>query len=409
MSMMNRSAMRMSYVSLLATATLFSTAAAARAADWPNFRGPNHNGISPETGLNLRFGPAGPRKVWTAPVGQGFSSISVAGGKAYTMGNDGRNDTVWCLNATNGQVVWRYTYPCDPGGGGYGGPRATPSVEGNRVYSQSNDGRVYCLDTANGKVIWLRNVAGEVRASQPQWGFAGSPLIEGNLVYVNIGRAGVGLDKATGRVVWTSGAGSSGYSTPVPFTQGGQKSIAMFVGEGVMGVHPTTGKQMWVHPWETSYEVNAADPIIIGDTCFISSGYNHGCALLSIGSGRPKVIWENRNMRNHFNASVIHNWGIFGNDDGTLRCLDSRTGAEKWSTRGMGKGGVILADGTLIALTERGELVTAEATPAKYTELGRAKLLNSRSNQCWSQPALANGLIYVKSYEGELVCVDVKK
>jgi outer membrane protein assembly factor BamB len=376
----------------------------ARAADWPNFRGPNHNGISAETGLNASFGPGGPRRLWAANVGQGFSGIAVSGGRAYTLGNQGGQETVYCFNALNGQILWRHNYRCDPGD--YEGPRATPSVDGNRVYTMSREGYAFSLDAASGRVLWQKDLSAESNAQAPRWGFAGSPLVEGNLVIFNVGTAGIALNKANGKTVWVSGPQMAGYSTPVPFTNGASRGVALFVAWGLVAVNPRDGKPLWQQRWETQFGVNAADPVISGDSAYISSGYNRGGALVKFGGGRARTAWENRNMRTHFNACVLVGQTLYGNDDGRLRALDLATGNERWSARGtMGKGGLLVADGKLWTITEGGELVVAQATPDRYAELGRAKVLDGT---CWTQPALANGLLYVRSREGNLACLDLR-
>jgi len=375
-------------------------------ADWPQWRGPQRNGISAEKGWNYKWGAGGPRKVWTARVGEGFASTAVVGGKVFTVGNDNNRDTVWCLDAATGRPVWQYAYPCGPGGGGYSGPRATPTVEGSNVYTLSNDGRAFCLNGANGKLVWMRDLKRDTRADEPTWGFAGSPLILGNLVYYNVGSAGAAVDKYSGKVAWSSGGSGAGYSSPTLFDAGGRPGVSFFVAAGLVGVDPATGKRIWLHEWNTANDVNAADPIFFADSAFISANYNHGCSLIRIAGGRPSTLWENRNMRNHFNMCVLAAGSFFGNDENTLKCIDVRTGGAKWSSRGIGKGGLILSDGKLIVLSERGELIVASATPDRYTELARAQVMSGGTS--WTHPVLANGYIYCRSHEGELVCLDVR-
>jgi hypothetical protein len=170
-----------------------------------------------------------------------------------------------------------------------------------------------------------------------------------------------------------------------------------------MGIDPNNGKVLWLHPWNTNYDVNAADPIVEGDTVFVSSNYGRGCALLRIAGGKPSVVWENRNMKNHFNSCVSLNGAFFGNDENTLKCIDKNTGQERWRMRGgLGKGGLIAAGGKLIVLSERGELILANGAPGAYQELARAKVMGGT---CWTHPVLANGKIYCRSHEGELVCL----
>jgi outer membrane protein assembly factor BamB len=378
-------------------------AATAGAEDWPQWRGAHRNGISAETGWLSQWPPSGPNRVWTARVGEGYSSATVVGGRLFTMGNAGNQDTVYCLNARTGAPIWRYSYPCISGDSI--GTRATPTVSGNGVYTLSSDGRALCLSAAKGTVVWQRNLAKEMRAQQPQWGFAGSPLVEGNLVLYNVGSFGGALDKNTGRPAWYSGPKVAGYASPVAYTVGNQRGVALFVGWGIVALNPQNGRPYWQYPWQTSFDVNAADPIFAGDKVFLSSNYNRGCALLRVGRGSPSVVWQNRNMRNHFNSCVLLGDALYGNDEDTLKCIDLKTGAERWGSRGMGKGGLIAADGKIIVLTERGELVLAAATPDRYREITRAQVMRGT---CWTHPVLANGFIYCRSHEGELICLDVR-
>jgi outer membrane protein assembly factor BamB len=279
-------------------------------------------------------------------------------------------------------------------------------VDGGKVYTISREGQAFCLDALSGKVLWGKDLQRETRATPPQWGFAGSPLIAGNLVIYNVGAAGTALDRQNGRVVWRSAPSTAGYASPVAFTAGGQSGVALFAASGLVGVAPATGRVLWRHPWQTSYDVNAADPVFWGDTVFISSNYNQGGALLRLSRGRPTVVWQNRTMRNHANSCVLVNGHLYGNDENTLKCVDLRTGTETWRRRGMGKGGLIAADGRLLVMTERGVLLLVKATPSRYTELAQAKVL---SGTCWTHPVLANGLLYCRSQEGELVCLDLRK
>jgi len=378
------------------------------AADWPQWRGPARNGISAEKGWSSSWA-SGPHKVWSARVGLGWSAMSVVGSRLYTAGWANGQDTIWCLDALSGKPIWKWSYPCDGGsrygGDGYGGPRAEPTVDGGNVYIMSIEGGVACLNAQTGKVVWGRNVARETGAGAPQWGFAGSPLVEGNLLILNIGETGTALDKSTGKIVWKSG-GTGGYSSPAPYTMGRQRAVALFSSKSVVAVNPANGAVLWRHPWETNFDVNAADPIFAGTDVFISSNYGRGCALLRPSGNRAQVVWENRSMKNHFSTSVMVNGGIFGNDDGRLKCLDLATGNERWSARGgLGKGGLIASDNKLILLTERGELVVVQADPGRYSELARAKILDGT---CWTHPVLANGRIYARSHEGDLVCLDVR-
>ncbi len=381
----------------------------ARAADWPRYRGPNLDGISTETGWSVDWPATGPKQLWKTNVGIGFSSISVADSRAYTMGNRDNQDTVYCFDAASGQVLWKHSYPSKLDPKYYdGGPSATPTIDAGRVYTLSKEGQVFCLEAADGKVVWSVNLAKELDAKVPTWGFSSSPVILGNTVFVNVGTRGTALDKATGNVLWTTGKEAAGYSSFVPFTIGGTRGLALFTAQSVAAVDPETGKELWSFPWKTSYDVNAADPIVAGDHVLISSGYNHGAALLKIVDGKPVRVWENKRMRNQHNNSVLIDgalYGIDGDDSkAELKCLDFKTGEVKWTEKGLGKGALMAADGKLIILAEKGELVIAAADPTAFKPLARWQVLGGR---CWTMPVLSHGRIYCRNAAGDLVCVDV--
>ncbi|MCD4699178.1 MAG: PQQ-binding-like beta-propeller repeat protein [Phycisphaerae bacterium] len=377
------------------------------AADWPNWRGPKHNGISDEKGWMKAWLKEEPKVLWEKSVGVGYSSVAVVGDRVYAMGNSGGRDTVWCLNADTGKEIWQRPYSCprDPAGG-YSGPRATPTVDGKHVFAMSHNGQVFCLDADSGKVIWKKNVPKELGGGIPQWGLAGSPLVVGKLLILNIGTAGVAMDKATGKIVWKTGAGKAGYATPVLFETDGRKCLAIFGATSLAIVDATNGKPIARHPWKTKYDVNAADPIIFGDRIFISSNYGVGCALLQFRGKNLKSLWKNKKMRNHFNSCVLWKGHIYGFDASGLRCMDFATGGVKWSQRGFGRqSSLVIADGKMIMMEERrGTLVVAEASPDGYKELARRKVL---SGTCWTVPVLSGGRIFCRNHQGKLICLKV--
>lgn len=387
---------------LIACALLASLGAAE---DWPHWRGPDRTGISKETG----WSPAKPKVLWRAKIGVGFSSFSVAKGRLYTMGNVDDKDIVYCFDAETGKAIWKHTYACDRMPKLYeGGPNATPTVDGEYVYTLSKAGYIACLGAADGKMSWSK----KVKAAMPKWGFSGSALIEGNTVIFNIGPNGLALNKMTGEPVWESGNGAAGYATPVPFICGDRPALAMFSKASLLAVATDSGKVLWEFPWQTRYDVNAADPVIAGDTIFISSGYDRGCAMVKFTGSSATKVWENKNMRNHFNSTVLWEGYLYGFDEKTLKCLDPKTGDVKWAQQDLGKGSLILADGKLIVLSEKGKLVIAPPSPDGFKPISQLQVFGEKT-KCWTAPVLANGRIYVrkvvlKGKESEIVCVDVK-
>ena len=375
--------------------------------DWAHWRGPDYNGISKEAQFNISWGEGGPKVLWKKSLGIGFSSFAISAGRAYTMGNADGKDTVYCFDAATGKKIWKYPYPQPLDAKSYeGGTHSTPTVDGKMVYTFSKRGDLFCLDAAKGDVIWKKSVSKEFGAKRPTWGFAGSPLIAGKLVIVNAGSNGMAFDKKSGDLVWKSGTGRSGYSTPVPFKAGETKAVAIFGEKKLFALNPADGKELWSFPWETRYDVNAADPIVSGDRMFISSGYNKGCALLKIAADKAVQVWRNRKMRNHFNSTVLYKGNLYGFDEKQLRCLDLATSDEKWTQRGLGKGSLMIAGDKLIILSEDGRLVIAEASPAGYKQLAAAQILTGK---CWTVPVLSGGKIYARNAAGDAVCVDVSK
>lgn len=379
------------------------------AGDWYRWRGPDLNGISKETGWQAKWPDEGPNQLWKASVGTGFSSMTVSQGRVYTMGNENEKDTVFCLDANTGKVIWKYTYACplDPH---YfeGGPGATPTVDGDRVYTVSRKGHLFCLDAAKGEVIWKKTLPVDIGAAIPDWGFAGSPLVEGDLVILNAGDVGTAFNKTTGKTAWTSGTNSSSYATPVAFTYGKDRCVAILAFATLEIVKAADGKSVWSFPWKTTYNINASDPVIDGDQIFISSGLGHGGAMVQIKDGHPKQLWETKDMKTHFASCILWQGYIYGIDDigdkGQLKCIAADSGKLQWVNEEFGKGNVTLADGKLIGLSNKGELIVAEPTPKEFKVISRAQVLGGK---CWTVPVLANGKIYCRNAKGDLVCLDV--
>ncbi|MHC4645683.1 MAG: outer membrane protein assembly factor BamB family protein [Planctomycetota bacterium] len=385
---------------------------AAQAADWPNWRGPNLNGISDETGWTAVWPAEGPKILWQEAIGTGFSSMAVSKGRLYAMGNIDNQDILYCFNAETGQLHWKKSYSEPKNPKNYeGGPNATPTVDGNKVYTFSKTGKLFCRDTQTGDVVWSKDLKQEFGIKSPDWGISGSALILGDMVILNAGTWGIAFDKTSGKLVWETGKGPGGYGTPVPYTSNGRTYLAVFGEETIAGVDAQTGKKVWDYPWKTRYNVNAADPIVSGDMIFISSGYGKGCALLKLEDNSVTEIYNNKNMRNQCNSSVLWKGCIYGFDGqvggkGKLTCIDHKSSKVKWSQAGLGTGSLMLADGKLIVLGEKGKLAIFEARPDGYKELAAAQILPKK--KCWTTPVLANGLIYARNADGDLVCVDVR-
>lgn len=385
--------------------------AVARADDWPCWRGPQRTGVSAETGWLDQWPKDGPPVTWKASVGTGFSSVTVAKHRLYTLGNQSNKDTVYCLDAVTGKTLWSHTYDAPLEDKLFeGGPTSTPAVDGVRVYTLSRWGDLFCFEAGTGKIVWSKNVQKETGIRVPGWGFAGSPLVHENMLLLNIGEAGMALDKQTGKIVWSSPDKDAGYSSPVPFKHGAEWCAMFSADDAWTAVNVKSGKELWRVKWLTRFGLNAADPIVIGENVFVSSGYNKGGALLKMTDKEPADVWRNRNMRNQMNSCVLLDGFLYGIDGDTttkslLKCVELKTGEVRWTHEGVGMGALLAAAGKLIVLSESGELLVAPASPEKFEPTARAKVLDGK---CWTVPVLANGRIYCRNAQGDLVCVDVR-
>ena len=381
----------------------------AKADDWPQWRGPERNGISKETGWLSQWPAEGLKKMWEVNVGVGYSTMSVSQGRVYTMGNVEDTDRVSCFDAESGKPLWKHEYPClakDPNG--YHGTRCTPTVDGNRVYTLSRHGNFFCLDAESGKVIWSKDFKKDFDGATPKWGFSGSPLIEKGWVLTEVsgnGASVVAFDKLTGAVVWKNGDDRAGYSSLIAFDHGGEHCFAQFSTDHIIGRRMKDGSELWRLLWKTDYGVNAATPIIANDEMFLSSGYGYGCALLKVSPKQATEVWRNKNMRNHVNSCVLVNGYLYGYDDSELKCLDWKTGAVKWATKDYGKGALMAADGKLILWGQNGKLGLAEISPEAFKQITSFQALGGKNT--WASPVLANGRIYVRNLEA-MAAFDVK-
>jgi outer membrane protein assembly factor BamB len=377
------------------------------AGDWPQWRGPDRNGISREM-VGAKWPADGPKVLWRASVGTGFSSLSVCQGRVYTMGNTNNRDTIWCLNANTGKPLWHHSYPAQLSPQWYeGGPSSTPTVDGGRVFTISKWGDVFCLDAATGAVLWQRDLRRD-GIKPNRWGFAGSPLVRGRKVVLNAGSAGIALDRETGRGIWSNGTNAAGYASPTTFESHGTASLLIFAAKHLVALELQSGREFWRQPWETAWDTNNTDPLTYGDHVFISS-FSRGCGLLSVQHGKPVIIYTNSAMYSHLSPGVrvgeyLYAFSGEAKKETDFRCVHLPTGQVKWTRKDPAFGTLLKADGNLIILSDKGELLLAEASPAAFTPLARAKVL---SGVCWTPPALANGLLYVRNAKGDVRCLEL--
>jgi len=391
-----------SLTAAILTSTTTWTAATAGDGDWPRWRGADGTNISAETGWSVE-GRSEP--LWSREVGLGYASFVIKGDSLITTGysESKGQDTIYCLDARTGAERWTYSFPAQKWDKFHGGgTQSTPVIEGDRVYTLNREGKLHCLNLVDGSVVWKKDLMSEYELEIPTWAFAASPLVLPDKVIVNVGRV-LALNKDNGAPIWSTRDTGHAYSTPIVATLAGLERLVIFNGDGVVLFDPSNGREQAEYTWTTQYDVNAATPIAIGDRLFISSGYNHGCSMLQVTDQGLRPLWENKEMRNQMSGCVYYEGHLYGFDDKTLKCIDTE-GNERWAQRGLGQGALMIADGKIIALSSKGELIIADASPGGYAELSRRKILDG--GVYWSSPVLSNGLIFCRNSEGEIVCRD---
>ena len=395
--------------SLLALTLSLTVASSTLAADWPQWRGPNRDGISAENDWK----PQSAKVAWKVNVGLGFACMSVADGRLFTIGHINGNEVVFALDANTGKELWKFSYPCAKIANLYeGGPNSTPTVDGDRVYVVGKEGQLFCLDAAKGTKIWEASLRKELGGKTPEWGFSSSPLIHGDNLIVQ-GQSTAAFNKKTGKLAWKSDDFKPAYGSAVVFEHGGKPMIADLNSKALIVVDATTGRLVASTPWTTQYDTSAATPIVVGNQIFISTGYGKGAGLYEFTGSSLNVVYTSTIMANHMNSCVLregHLYGVHGNShsrgDANFACVEFATGKRKWSHKGLGVGSVTLAGDKLIILSDRGDLVIAAASPESYKELHRID--GVVAGRCWTPPIIANGKIYLRNTPGDLVCVEVK-
>jgi outer membrane protein assembly factor BamB len=385
-----------------------------RAGDWPNYRGPNHNGISDEVDWQGDWGDAGPKVLWQASVGTGSSSVVIADGRAYTMGNHGeeedqQEDTVYCFDAVTGELLWKHTYLCPLLPKYYeGGTLATPTVDGAVVYTLSKMGDLFCLQVDTGKVLWEQQLNRELGFTLPTWHFSGSPLILDDRLILNVGSACAAFNKHTGELLWENGRDICGYSTPVPAKVDGHECIVFCGADSIMGVRIGDGELLWRYPFFNKHKATTADVIVHNDEVFASCAYDRGCTKIRIADGQVTQVFDNTVMRNFQSCSVLWQGDLYGFDERWLKCIDFKDSSERWSEKGMGRGSLSMcADGRMLIMSDTSELVIARANPEAFDVIASARVLPR--SMCRTVPVLSNGRIYVRNAKGDVACLDVRQ
>jgi outer membrane protein assembly factor BamB len=383
---------------------------------WTDFRGPRRDGCYDEQPVLTDWLGGGPPRLWRHPIGGGYASFVVAGGRAFTIEQRRDQEVVAAYDLITGREVWTYGYAASftewMGGDG---PRATPTYHDQCVFSLGATGELCCLRAANGELVWRKNVLADSQARNLHYGLATSPLVVDNQVIVLNGEPAPGhgviaYDRVNGRPVWWALDDKMAYTSPLAVTLAGRRQLLLVTARRALGLElDGSGRILWEYPWHVQYDNAIATPLVVGtNRFFISAGYGAGCALVEIvpagGGFSAREVWRNRNMKNKFNASVFRDGFIYGLDEGTLACLDARTGERRWREGSYGYGQLLLASGHLLILGGEGELALVEATPQGFHERGRVRALKGKT---WNVPALAQGRLLVRN-AAEMACFDLR-
>ncbi len=401
-------------------------ALAAGASDWPQYRGASHDGTSSDR-IKRQWSTDAPVEVWRVPCTNGPCSLAVSGGRVFTQirRNDATADKEFCvaLDARTGAELWaRVVGPAayDGGVGSDDGPRSTPSVQNGRVFVLSSRLVLHCLDATNGTPVWSKDLVTLYGASVISWQNAASPLLQNDLIFVNANTGSqslFALRTSDGTLAWRSQAAPLTHSTPVAATILGAPQIVFAAQNRLVSVNPTNGALLWSAPYPFNYDTSlAGSPVVYSNIVFISANYTMGAFATRITLAGDTFVatpaWTNIALKAHWMTPVCSQgflYGMFGSSaTSPLKCIDLQTGAQRWSMSGFGRGGTILVDGRLLALSEQGDLVLIDANPAAYAEIARLNVFpnyNADANKCWNVPAVCDGRIYARS-TAEAICLD---
>jgi outer membrane protein assembly factor BamB len=385
----------------------------AMAEDWPQWLGPRGDGISHETGLIDQWPKTGLKKLWDYNVGIGYSSPIAANGIVYFFATVDKTEVLYAFDAAGGKEIWKQTSP-----GGWlkdrPGPRATPLIDGDLIYTYGGEGALICRKIADGSPVWDKFVLKIIGGSPIQWGQSSSPLIVDKLIVVQGGKGGpaaAAFDKATGELVWKSAAKDGAYAHPILINAGKTPQLIIFAADTLYSLNPTNGQTIWSVPWKTKYDVNAATPIYRDGHLFITSSYDHGCMMLEVSDTAGKKLWENKSLACKFQPPILDGDVLYGSNGGKITCLSWPDGTVKWSADkdkdlNIGDGGMLVRVGDrLIALSDSGKLLLLKATPTGVEKISQVDHFVEGS-EIWSMPLIYQGRLYVKGKE-ILICCDL--
>ena len=386
------------------------------AGDWPQWRGPERNGISRETGLAQQWPSSGPPVAWTASgLGAGYGTAAVKDTRVFVQGLRGRQTMVHALNRADGKYLWSKSLGSGGSNDRGSGPRSTPTLDGDRLYVLTETGDLVCLRD-DGTGVWQRNILKDFAGSNITWLLSESPLVDGDRVIVTPGgrQAGiVALDKMTGKTIWTTKelSDEAGYSSVIAFDVQGIRAYTTFTGSAGVGVRASDGKVMWRYAPAANGTANITTPVVQGHQVFYTSAYGTGAGLVNLRPQNGELVAQEayftRNMQNHHGGVVLVDGTLYGFSNAILTALDFATGKTLWQHRSVGKGSVTYADGRLYMLSEDNVVGLAEVTPKGYRETGRFEIAD-QGLPSWSHPVVSSGRLYIRN-QNNLTVYDIKR
>ncbi|MAM45066.1 MAG: polyvinylalcohol dehydrogenase [Planctomycetes bacterium] len=386
------------------------------AGDWPQWRGPNRDGVSTEKGLLDKWPEGGPKLVWKAKgLGVGFSSVSVRDGLIYTMGDGKEASHVFCLDAKNGKILWT-SKPVGKTGGNYKGTRCTPTLDGDRLYALGQFGDLVCLEASNGAEVWRRSLTEDFGGRSGGWNYTESPLVDGDKVMVTPGgKKGtvVALSTKNGKLAWQSKDFTDGaqYSSLIVRDFGGRRQYIQLTGSSVAGLDAKTGETLWKAP-RKGRTATITTPVFHEGHLFVSSAYGVGCNGFKVTRNKAgfsaKQIYANKSISNHHGGCIRVGNYVYGSSGGTLACLELKTGKEMWRKRSAGKGSIVVVDGKIILRAESGPIALVELNPKAYKEISRFDQPDRSRAKAWPHPVVSNGILYIRD-QGILLAYDLRK
>jgi outer membrane protein assembly factor BamB len=400
--------------------TSFSAAALGANFDWPQWRGPNRDDVSKETGLLKSWPEGGPQKLWSFEnAGNGYSGPAIAGGKLFTLGTRENAEVLIALDANTGKELWTAGLGPILENGWGGGPRGTPTVDGDKVFALSGKGNLACINIADGKVVWEKTMK-SLGGNTPGWGYTESVLVDGDRVVCTPGGAQGALaafNKKTGDVLWRSTEFKDGaqYSSIIPAKINGKDTYVQLTMQNIVGISAKDGQQLWKSPFPGKTAV-IPTPIVKDNFVYVTAGYGAGCKQIKVNTDNSvETVYENKVMKNHHGGVILVGEHLYGHSDGSgWVCQNFKTGEEVWSNRGFGKGAVAYADGMLYCMDENGgNVVLAEASPAGWKEHSRFKLdpqskIRNPQGRIWTHPVISNGKLYLRDQD-LLHCYEIKQ